>query len=265
MLTVKRTQLYLKRKSQLKDPNANELPLKAVLQYAGVLLTLATALLYLFGYVYYETYISYWGLSENLFPLSRDKSIIHGLFRSLFFSTSILPKLVLVMGVLMAVMIATVLSTYRPFIERLSSLFSRFKRKAKPAVLNNVSITPEHDKLMNIIALMTCGLGLLVFVPASIFFTCQSIVDNASKDAAKKHDDIISGKESSKLFSSLATLHVKNEAKTFDVYSGHLIMTSTTHAALYSKNKGMMIFPLANVARIDMSEKAIKGNGKVSP
>jgi len=39
-------------------------------------------------------------------------------------------------------------------------------------------------------------------------------------------------------------------------------MTSATHAALYRKNNGMTIFPLANVARIEIPEKI---NSKASP
>jgi len=229
-------------------------PLKAILQYAAVPLSLATALLYLFGYVYYGTYLSFWGLPENLFPLSKDQSIISGFFRTLLYSVTMLPTLALIMGLLAAVMFSTFVSIYRPITERFSSFFSRFKSKVAPVLRRNMAITSVHDKLMDTIELITAGIGIFVMVLAVVGLSCAWVAGQAKKDASKELTEINSGKETSKRFSSRATLYVKNESKAFDTYSGHLIQSSSSHVALYNKDKGMMIFPLSSVSRIEIPE-----------
>lgn len=239
------------------DSNPQEYPFKTILQYAAVLLSLATALLYLFGYVYYDTYLSFWGLSESLFPLSKDQSIISGFFRTLLYCVTMLPRLVQIMGLLLAVMFATIVSTYRPIAERFSSFFSRFRSKAFPALRRNVAITYVHDKLMDTIRLIAAGIGMFIIVLAFVGLSCAWVADQAKKDARNEHTKIHSGKENSELFSSRATLHVKNESKAFDTYSGHLIQSSSSHVALYDKHKGMMIFPLSSVSRIEISENKV--------
>lgn len=229
-------------------------PLKAILQYAAVPLSLATALLYLFGYIYYGSYLSWWGLPENLFPLSKDQSIISGLFRTLVLSFTMLPKLVLFMVLLLAVMITTIVSTYRPAVEWLSNPFSCCKSRAVSVLRNNVSITPVHDKLMDTMALITGGICILVLVLGFIAYSFLLVSGQAKKQASKEYADILTGKEGNGHFSSRANLLVNNGSKTFDIYSGHLIQTSTSHAALYTRNRGIMIFPMATVARIELSE-----------
>lgn len=256
---MKRPKSYLKRKSLIADVKPQERHLKVLLQYAAVPLTLITALLYLLGYVYYGTYLSFWGLSESLFPLSKDQSVISGLFRSLLLSSTMLSKLALVMYLLLAMMFATFVSTYRPITEWFSNLFSRFKSKAVPALRRNVAITSVHDKLMDTAGLIAGGIGFFLFILALVVFPCQWSINQAKKDARKEYAEILSGKESGQLFLSRVKLQIKNESKTYVVYSGHLIQTSTTHAALYNKDRGMMIFPMANIARIEMSEK-VTGN-----
>lgn len=231
--------------------------LKALLQYAAVLLSLATALLYLFGYVYYGTYLSFWGLPENLFPLSKDQSIISGFFRTLLYSVTMLPTLALIMCLLAAVMFATFVSIYRPITERFSSFFSHFKSKMVPALRRNVAITPLHDTLMDTIGLIATGIGVFILAIAAVGLSCAWVDGQAKKDASKEHTEINSGKETNKRFSSRATLYVKNESKAFDTYSGHLIQSSSSHIALYDKDKGMMVFPLSSVSRIEIPENKV--------
>lgn len=254
---MKPTKPYLKRKAPLPEAKPQVNPLKAILQYAAVPLSLTTALLYLFGYVYYETYLSFWGLSVSLFPLSKDHSVINGFFRTLLYSVTMLPKLALIAGLLLAVMIATIGSTYRPITVRFTNLFSRFKRTAVPTLRRNVAITPLHDSLMGAIGLIAAGIGMFIIILAVVGLSCAWVAGQAKKDACKEHTEIHSGEENNKLFSSRATLHVKNESKTFDTYSGHLIQSSSSHVALYDKHKGMIIFPLLSVSRIEIPENKV--------
>lgn len=241
-------------KSPASEVKPQENPLKAILQYAAVPLALVTSLLYLFGRVHYETYLSYWGLSESLFPLSKDQSVISGFVHSLRYSATMLPKMGLTMIGLVVAMIAVFVSTYRPFVESIVRLLLGIQSKAALVVRKNVAITPEHDKLMNGISLVAGGIGLFVLVLVTILLPWGWIADQAKENARKEHQNILAGKEDNKPFSSRATIVVNNPAKGFDQYSGHLIQTSATHAALYRKDTGVNIIPLATVARMVIHE-----------
>lgn len=236
------------------DLKAKESPLKSILQYAAIPIALGTSLLCLLGRVYYETYLSYWGLSESLFPLSKEQSVISGFLYSLLYSARILPNLILVMIGLAIFMFVVLLSTYRPIFDCLAKWLSRIRGKAVPVVRNNVEITTGHDKLMNGIFLITSAICLFVFVQAAIVYPYGLIVNRAKENATKEHQMILAGKEKVEQFSSRAVLYVKSDSKGFDQYSGHLIQTSSTHAALYRKDTGVSIFPLANVSRMVIRE-----------
>lgn len=244
-------------KSTYPDAKQQESTFKAVLQYAAVPLALVTSLLYLFGRVHYDTYLSYWGLPESLFPLSKDQSVISGFVHSLLYSSTFLPKILLALIVLSVGAIIIIVSTYRPFVEYLSSRLSRLQRKVTPIVQDNVTMTTWHDKLMNAISLATGGIVLFMFALLVIVWPWKWIADQAKESARKEHQSILAGKEDGKPFSSPATLYVSKESKAFEVYSGHLILTSPTHAAIYSKSTGVSIFPLSNVSRIVIRENKL--------
>lgn len=245
---------YLKRRSPAPEAKPQESPLKAILQYAAVPLTLITALLYLLGQVHYGAYLSYWGLPESLFPLSKDQSLINGFFRSLHYSTTMLPTMLLVMIGLLVAMFTVVVSTYRPIVER----FSRALSKVAPVAHKHVVITPAHDTAMDGISLVACLIGGL-FLLLTVVFPCKWVADQSKECARKEHQEILAGKESGKQFSARAVLQVKTDTTTFATYSGHLIQISATHAALYDKQRGLLIFPLANVARIEIPEHSPGG------
>jgi len=241
---------YLKRRSLAPEAKPQESPLKAILQYAAVPLTLITALLYLLGQVHYGAYRSYWGLPESLFPLSKDQSLINGFFRSLYYSTTMLPTMLLVMIGLVVAMLTVIVSTYRPIFER----FSRALSKVVPVARKHVIITSAHDTAMDGISLVACVI-LGLFLLLTVVFPCKWVADQAKESARQEHQEILAGKESGKQFSAWAVLQVKTDATTFAAYSGHLIQISATHVALYDKQRGLLIFPLANVARIEIPER----------
>lgn len=246
---MNRMKPYLKRRSPAPETKPQESLLKAILQYAAVSLTLATAFLYLLGQVHYGSYLSYWGLPENLFPLSKDQSIISGFFRSLHYSTTMIPTMLIIMIGLAMVMLTVFVSTYRPIVDRVSGAFS----KAVPVVRKKVAITSAHETAVNGIALVTCVI-MVLFLLLAVAFPCLRVANQAKKIAREEHEEILAGKENGKQFSSRALLRVKTDATAFAAYSGHLIQTSATHAALYEKHRGLLIFPLANVAMIEITE-----------
>ena len=229
-------------------------PLKFIMQYAAVPFALGSSLLYLFGRVYYETYLSYWGLSENLFPLSKDQSVISGFFHSLLYSAKMLPKLSLVLNGLIIVLFVVSVSTYRPIVDHISESLSRIQSKSVPIIRNNVEITKGHDNLMTGIILILRLIVLFVFVLGAFAFPLSWIIKQAKESARLEHQMILAGKEIGDQFTSRAVLYVKNETKGFNQYSGYIIKTSSTHTALYRKDTGVSIFPLANVNRMVIRE-----------
>jgi hypothetical protein len=249
---------YLKKKSDRLDEKTSEGWLKAVLQYAAVPIALLSSLFYMFGRIFYETYLSYWGLSESLFPLSKEQSVIAGFFRYLVYGVSLLPKLAFVMYVLLAVVIVVLVSCYRPVAEYLKDASSSLGRKAVPVLRSNVVISDAHDKLMTTISVVTGGIVVVLFSTFVFVLSCSSIASHAKESAKKEHDEIRAGTASNKPFTSRAVLYVRNESKGFDQYSGHLIQTSATHCALYSKATGITVFPLTNVSRLVIRENKVK-------
>lgn len=93
-----------------------------------------------------------------------------------------------------------------------------------------------------------------------IVICSQQIITRANNDSKKWYAQIIANKPSDGPFTSKALLSIKNEHNAFDTYSGHLIKTSATHCALYDRNKGVMIFPLANVSRLVISNNGSPAN-----
>ena len=253
MNSIKSVKPYLKRKQTGRFAKPAGGAIKATLQYAAIPITLASAFLYLLGRTYYENYLSYWGLSESLFPLSKDGLIIAGFIRVMIYSLTSLSALTSLLLAMVVLMFVIFISTYRPLVEHLQSIPSRFKGRAVAALKKNVIITDLHDSLVTGI---TCFVFLILLVPTItlLLFPCRWVADQAKEYAKKEHQDILSGKPSTKPFPSRATLHVTNPAKGFDTYSGHLIQTSATHCALYDKGRGVMIFPLASVVRMTIAE-----------
>jgi hypothetical protein len=70
-------------KLTLPETKSAESSLKTFLQYSALPLTLATALLFLLGWIYGTSYLAEWGLPESLFPLTKEGTIITGFFHLL--------------------------------------------------------------------------------------------------------------------------------------------------------------------------------------
>lgn len=238
-----------------------ESPIKAFLQYSALPLTLGTALLYLLGWIYGTSYLAAWDLPISLFPLTKDQSLISGFFHILLLLANSMSFVAKVMVVLLVVMIATMTSCYKPLYDWLGRQLYRVFSPLKGRVV----INSTHDRIMDKILLLAAGIGLILTFVLFAALLCGWVDKQAKERAAKERAAITTGQTSSVKLPVRARLYVKGDGNVFSNYSGYLIENSTTHAALYSKNKGMTIFPLANVARIEMPEKLIKTVSPPSP
>ena len=91
---------------------------------------------------------------------------------------------------------------------------------------------------------------------------CMWIEKEAKETANKERGKIVSGIKDKATFPSQprVVLYIKNESKSFDQYSGHLINTSATYYALYNKAKGVSVFPVTSVSRMIVHECTVQDN-----
>lgn len=235
------------------DTKPPESPLKTFLQYSAISLALITALLALLGWTYGTSYLTAWHLPERLFPLTREETVFGGFYQIFFVIAKNLSLVTYLLYLSLLVMVATMITCYRPFVgwlnDRLVNLF-------KP-LQGRVEITKAHDGIMDTLLFVASG--------AIIFFGCFIGVaflllwtDGQAKEKVVKERKAILTDAPGRPPS--ARLYVRNESKTFDIYSGHMINVSVTHAALYSKDKGMVILPVSSIAKVEMVDQG--GNEK---
>ncbi len=235
------------------DTKPPESPLKTFLQYSAIPLALITALLSLLGWTYGTSYLAAWNLPERLFPLTREGAVFGGFYQLLFVIAKSLPLVAKISLLLPVVMVATMISCYRPFTgwlnDRLLNLVKHLRGR--------VEITETHDGIMD--KLMYVASGIIMFLGCVIGVSLLLLwTDGQAKEKAGKERKAISTNAPDKPLR--ARLYIKNDSKAFDVYSGHLINASATHAALYSKDKGMVILPVSSIARIEVADQS--GNSK---
>lgn len=244
------------RKDSVTTTKPGESSVKAFLPYIAVALTLISALLYLYGRIHYGAYLSAWGLPEGLFPLAKEDSIISGFFRVVIYSIKSASNAVLSMVVLISCLFTVFISCYKPVANFLTGASFRLRDKFVPVLKRNVAITPTHDKLVAAIGRITLIIGSFILVPVLLFLPCIWIGKEAKNNANQERAKLISGFVEKDAFplQPRTILYVKNEAKGFDQYSGHLINTSATHCALYNTTKGVGIFPLTSVSRMVIHE-----------
>jgi len=234
--------------------------IKAILQYAAVLLTILVALFYYFGYLYYSNLIAYWGLSTNMFSLTREETIIVGAVQFTSVAMRLIAgNIILLVSVVILVLLGIVISSIRSLRDYFTEQITVLRRHLR-GIRHHVVITDNHDKTMNIVQYINMRLLVVFLILYFIIICSQQTMIRANNDSKKSYAQMIANKPSDSPFSSRALVNVKNERSTFDTYSGQLIKTSATHCALYDKNKGVMIFPLANVSRLVICEHRASAN-----
>ncbi|MDU0459903.1 MAG: hypothetical protein RW306_14355 [Geobacteraceae bacterium] len=246
---------YLKRKLARPAIAESKYKLSDFVSFVALVLTLATALFYYLGCIYYSAYLSYWGLPEAIFSLSREQSIISGLFAyAIICARELIYPLMSLIYLAEALAVIAFLCTVR----RVKDFLYRHLRKlfhfVEPHVTRHLDTSDTHERTINRFVI---GM-LIVALPLVFTFAISKTASWANKqgeEVAKTEFERIDGVSAPpKHFGARTILYVRNEAKGFDQYSGHLINTSSTHTALYRKDTGVSIFPLANVARMVTSE-----------
>jgi len=249
------TKTLSEKKSVDSDTTKRGVKLTDIFSFSALVLTLTTGLLYFLGTTYYSGYLSYWGLPEELFSLSRENSIISGVVAyALICARELLNPLVNLIYFAEALAIIAILCTVRCFKDFLIRYLRKFFHLTEPYVTRHLDMSDDHKRTIN-----QFGIGMLIVaLPLILTFAIAKTAlwaDNQGKEVAKsEYNRILTGSTERKPFDTRAVLYLKNASQGFDPYSGHLIRTSSTHCALYSKATGVSIFPLANVSRIVIHE-----------
>lgn len=234
------------------EARLKENPLKTFLQHSAAVLALATALLYLLGWVYGNSYLAAWGLPERLFPLTREGTIITGFFHILIVFAKNISVVAYWLIVLSAVMIATMITCYNPIKEWLIDRLAYLIRPMK----GRVDISETHDKIMDSIVQLAVGSILILVCMVGICLLWSWTSKQATERATKELTAIKVGKVHNIAgMQHRARLYVRNDSKIFEIYSGHMIETSSTHAALYTGNLGMVVLPISLITKIEIADR----------
>jgi len=248
-------------------PRTAELPEgwgKRLLPHAVIIITLITACLSFLGRSYHEAYLHFWGLPVDLFSISKENSIITGVFTYILFSLKTLKlALIFVISIMIAVY-AVIFSCFKPINNLLTKATTHLTGVIADKTKKHLVVTPTHDRLMSLL-IGVLGLFILTFLLLSLLSFLYLWVSNTATSAARKeYEELVAGKPSTSPFAAEATIYIKNDSKGDELFSGHLIQTSATHCALYVPAKGVMIFPMSNVSRIIIHEaqKAVEPGAK---
>lgn len=228
---------------------------KEYVSIAALAIAFITAMLSYYGRIYYGAYNSYWGLSEVLFSLSREQSIIGGVIAYLLVFINVLLNYVII---IMYTVIGFIFLAMLCCLRRVKQWFELPLRKLidwlRPHANEHLYFSDTIDKIITRLYILLLAIAASVLLVLVIAKTSQWASERGKAIASQSHKDILSGKPSVKPFPSWASIVVSNPVKGFDQYSGHLIQTSSTHCALYSKATGVSIFPLASVSRMVIRE-----------
>lgn len=226
-----------------------------VISFAALFLTITTALLYYFGSTFYSGYLSYWGLPEEMFSLSREKSLIFGIFAYVLLCVSdLMHYLMPLVAIAEALVVVVLLFSFKPIKDFLFRKIQKVFLIIKPHIARHVDMSDATERIINRIIAVILVFASPLILAAIIALSSHLANKQGRENAKQEHNKILAGHASKGPFTSQAMLFVKNETKGFDQYSGYLIQTSATHCSIYNQANGVMIFPLANVSRMIIHE-----------
>jgi len=236
-----------KEKAAPSNTKSSESTLKAFLQYSALPLALITALLSLIGWTYGTSYLAAWNLPERLFPLTREGIVFGGFYQLLLVVAQKLSFVAKLMLLLPVVMVATLITCYRPLMEWLNDrLINLFK-----PLRGRIEINKAHNGIMDTLLFVASSIGVSFVCVVGVTFLLIWTDGQAKEKVVKERKAILAdgpGRPPS------VRLYVRKESKEFDIHSGYIINVSATHAALYSKDKGMVILPVSSITRVEVAQ-----------
>lgn len=205
--------------------------LQSILKNSAVIITLTTALLYFHGRAFYSGYISYWGLSEGLFPLSTENALTHGVLVYII----LLAENISIFGWVLGYVVLIYLLAYfllcdgpRRFVQR---WFKKRESKSKQ------SPHSEFQKSAVTIFFNTCVAVSIILIFLGITSKARS---NGSALSEEYHQKVLSGKLDTKPFEKAIITYLDAANKIITI-EGFILNVSSSHSAFYTQGEVIIL------------------------
>ncbi|MBW2185669.1 MAG: hypothetical protein JRG71_04455 [Deltaproteobacteria bacterium] len=223
----------------LKDVNSSFV-LKETLRNLALLFSLVTAITFYIGFFYYGSYVRFFGLSTDMFPISFEEMLICGVeayWAFLFDHQLSILYLMLVIPAVHLIIFLLLSNKAVPFVRKAFDYFEK-----RPLV------NASQQEIAG-------GIFCYVFKCAGVFVIIASLLllrfyaSEQGKETAQSYQQrIVDGTEAETTFKlkQLSYLDAENLPRTVDTYS---LTTSSTHSAFYV-GSDVLVLPASRILAI---------------
>lgn len=218
--------------------------LQLLLKNSAVVITLSTALLYFHGHAYYSSYLSYWGLSLDIFPLTTEDALVQGVY--LYFVLAL--KNLKVFGWAIGYVFCVYLLTFFLLFDGPRKLAQKWGLRGK-AILEDT----DHQQWSNSAFDMVVKIATVVMIVCLFAVLTATAIDNGVAWAKRNHQKVLAGKDEPKPFEKALVTYQDADAKV-RVFEGALLKSSVGHVAFYTRGE-VLVLPQVRVISIRLPEK----------
>lgn len=214
--------------------------LNETLRNLALLFTVVTAITFYNGFFFYGSYISFFGLSTDMFPISFEEMMIWGVeaYWVFLFEKRLFILYLLLLFPAMNLIVFLLLSNKAiPFVRKALEYFEK-----KPLVN-----TPQQEIVGHFVSYVVKCSGCVLII-ASLLMLRFYASEQGEKTAQSFQQRIVEGEEAEKTFKlkQLSYLDEANLPQTVDSYS---ITSSSTHSAFYV-GSDVLILPASRILSI---------------
>lgn len=238
---MRRTYPNYRRKPVKPLPKADGNAFQKILSNSAVIVTIVTALLYFHGRSLYQGYLSYWGLSTDIFPISTEDALFHGVYAYLLLGLEKLKYLLLPLLYTLFLYILLFLFCLNKqffFIQRLidSKRFDVFNKRQKELISD---FTTGIQKISITILAVFCF--LLVTLLSS---------EKGKSVAEKDHQKVTARNQAPKEFRKTSVFFHDEENRITRI-TGHHIASSPLFCAIDTR-EGVQVIPFSRIILIQI-------------
>ncbi|WP_321391382.1 hypothetical protein [uncultured Desulfuromusa sp.] len=232
-----RSKPYWRHRRPEKPPEPQPQPdlLQKFLLNPTFIIAFFTAMLYFHGQALYSGYLSYWGLSANLLPLSFEETLTHGAYSYLCLSLDHWEYLV---GMGLSLVLMYVLVFLLLFKKPASFIYRACQTKrinnAQKALAGEAA---DRFLMLNVVILIILTILLIMLLAHS----------KGKSYAEAEHQKI---KSATPATAKIVTINYLDEKSQPAVVSGTLLQSSSLMLAIYTENNEIMMIPVARVVSV---------------
>jgi hypothetical protein len=217
--------------------------LKAILKNSAVIIAIMSALLYFHGQAFYSGYLGYWGIPEEIFPLTAEKSLTYGVnFYILLGVTKAKYFLWALLYVAVIYILAFVFLFEGPK-KILLNIIDRFS--------NGEGDSPKRDLLGELFRLATIFAFSSLIIISFVLLTVEA--RNSGYTRAKtNHESVTTNKSEFKQFEKVVITYSDSSNAQMQTV-GHILNSSEKFIALYATDE-VILLPQANVSSMIFPE-----------